>query len=130
MPEAIYPAQKIREIASVDKNRYAETWGFYMEACAHFHWNDLEGAVQGFNQLAAQRYIVHARAAIDGLCALSLAYQHLQRPDEADETVRLLLEFAKRTNDPAYGTLASSLQARLSLLRGDTTAAVLVVADR
>ncbi len=125
LPEAIYPARKIREIASIDKNRYAETWGFYMEACAHFHWNDLEGAVQGFNQLAAQRYIVHARAAIDGLCALSLAYQYLQRPDEADETVRLLLEFAKRTNDPAYGTLASSLQARLSLLRGDTTAAVL-----
>ena len=124
LPEAVYPARKIREIASIDKNRYAETWGFYMEACAHFQWNDLEGAVQGFNQLAAHRYFVHARAAIDGLCALSLAYQHLQRPDQADETVKLVLEFAGQMNDPAYGTIAASLQARLCLLRGDTAAAV------
>ena len=67
---------------------------------------------------------MHARAAIDSLCALSLAYEHLQRPDQADETVRLLLEFARQTNDPTYRTIASSFQARLSLLRGDAASAV------
>ena len=124
LPEVIRPARKIKEIALANNNRYAETWASYMEACAYFYWNDLESAVQGFNQLAAQRYIVHARAAIDGLCALSLAYQHLQRPDKADETVGLLLEFAQQMNDPAYRTIASSLQARLALLRGELVPAV------
>jgi LuxR family maltose regulon positive regulatory protein len=62
--------------------------------------------------------------AVDCLCALSLAYQHMKRPDEADEIVRSLLEFIRHVNDPPYRVMASSLQARLSLLRGDTASAV------
>ena len=46
LPEIIHPARQIKEIASTTNNEYAETWAGYMEACAHFHWNDMEGAAQ------------------------------------------------------------------------------------
>jgi LuxR family maltose regulon positive regulatory protein len=56
----------------------------------------------------------------------------LQRPDEADETVRLLLGFSRQASGSPYRIIASSIQARLSLLRGDTESAVhwLQTADR
>ena len=120
LAEAILAAHKVKEIASKDDNRYAETWGFYIEACAYLYQNDLESAVEELDNLVANRYIVHARAAIDGLCALCLTYQQLQRPEQADATVSLVLEFATQMDNPVYETISSSLQARLSLLRGDS----------
>ena len=119
LAEAILAAQKVKEIASKDDNRYAETWGFYIEACAYLYQNDLESAVEELDNLVANRFIVHARAAIDGLCVICLTYQQLQRPEQADETVKLLLEFAEQMDEPVYWTIASSLQARLALLRRD-----------
>ena len=124
LPQTIHPVQKMQEIAIEDKNRHVETWGSYLETSVHFRWNDLEHAVQEFEKLAGQLYIMDSTAAVDSLCALSLAYQHLRRPDEADAAVERLLTFIHQADDPPYKLIASSLQARLSLLRGDTTAAV------
>jgi LuxR family maltose regulon positive regulatory protein len=121
---AIYAARQVQEIASADHNLLAETFGSYGEAWVDWHRNDVGHAVQRFEQLAAQRYVTNYRLAVDSLCALTLAYQWLQRPQQADASVRLLREYARQSDDPTYRTIASSFQARLSLLRGDTASAV------
>ncbi len=118
--DALFPARKIKEIAERDNNHYADAWFYYKQGIFYFQQYDLENAIKDFNQLVSNRYIVHTSAAVDGLCALSLAYQQTQQPDKADETAELLVEYADQTNDPAYQIIASSLGARLSLLRGDT----------
>jgi LuxR family maltose regulon positive regulatory protein len=122
--QAIHPAQQVQRIAATVKNRHVCLWGSYLEALVHFHWNDLERAVQQLVQLAGELHVSDRSAAVDSLCALSLAYQHLQRPEQADETVRRLLEFVGPMKDRSYETIVSSLQARLALLRGDTASAL------
>jgi LuxR family maltose regulon positive regulatory protein len=114
----------MQHIAAADKNRLVETWASYLETSVHYRWNDLERAVRHFNELAGQPYTMDTTVAVDVHCALSLAYQHLQRSDQADETVRRLLGLTRQASVPLYRTIASSIQARLSLLRGDTESAV------
>jgi LuxR family maltose regulon positive regulatory protein len=48
----------------------------------------------------------------------------MQQPDEANEAMGQLLEFAQETNDPANISTAHSCQARLSLLQGDFNGAM------
>jgi LuxR family maltose regulon positive regulatory protein len=124
LAEVIYPVRQWHELAVRDKNLYTAVWGSYLEACTYFCWNDMERAVELLEQLAAQLYIMNNRPAVDGLCALCLAHERLQHPDQADGTFRVLLEFVRQANDPTLATVASSCQARLSLLRGDTASAV------
>jgi LuxR family maltose regulon positive regulatory protein len=124
LPEAIHPAQRMQDLAAADKNQLVQTWASYLETSVHYRWNDLERAVRHFNELAGQPYTMDTTVAVDVHCALSLAYQHLQRSDQADETVRRLLGLTRQASVPLYRTIASSIQARLSLLRGDTESAV------
>jgi LuxR family maltose regulon positive regulatory protein len=121
---AAYAVRHWVELAEEARDPFVETWGSYLDALMHVYGGEPDRAVQGFEPLVAQRHIMQSRVATDILCALSLAYEHGQRPDQADGVVRLLLEFARHTGDPAYRTIASSCQARLSLLRGDMASAL------
>jgi LuxR family maltose regulon positive regulatory protein len=123
LSEAIHPAQLGTKIGMKNKLGYAETFSSYVETIAYLQWNDLELAVQRLKQIITKRYVALTRLAVDSLGSLCLTYEHLDRPDQADETVKILIEFAEQSNDPSLSAIAASLQARLSLIRGDLASA-------
>jgi LuxR family maltose regulon positive regulatory protein len=100
-----------------------KTWGHYLLGYVHYEWNELKTSVHHLAQAVEKRYLLQRRAAIDSLVGLSLAFQARQQPDKANQTMKLLLEFALQTSNPTYVTIAQSCQARLSLLQGDLASA-------
>ena len=103
---------------------YSESWGVYAQACVHFMQNNQEKAVKIFAWLVENKYFMHIRVAVDSTYALALLYQMKRQPEKAAEMTSQLVKFAQDTNDPGDMLIASSCQARLSLLQGDISSAV------
>ena len=110
--------------AAESGNAYAERWTSYLLGYIRYFQNNLEDAAIHLERAVEGRYILHTAPAVDSLSGLTLTYQALGQPDKAAATLELLLEFARRTHDPAYITIAHSCQARLALLQGDQRSAV------
>ena len=103
---------------------YTDAWSSYMQACTHLHCYDLDAASHHFAVVVGKRYVLHTKAAVDGLAGLALTHQAMQQPDAAAETTKELLEFARETGDLLCLSVAYSLRARISLLQGNLTSAV------
>ena len=101
-----------------------EAWGTYLTALAYLHTNELDAASHHFALAAERRYVLETQAAIDALAGLALAQQLMQRPDDAQETMDRLMDFAREMNAPQYLNVAQSCRARLALLQGDLSSAV------
>ena len=123
LTEAERVTRQVRTVAGGSGNAYAELWASYLQGYIHYFRNDLEKAVHHLEQAVKGRYILHTRAAVDGLAGLALTYQALGQPDKATATMESLLEFARGTNDPAYVAIAHSCQTHLALLQGDRRSA-------
>ena len=68
-----------------------------------------------------RRYVLHVRAAIDGLIGQVLTYHYLGQAEAAQESLALLFDFVHETNELTYVTLAESCKARLSILQDAAT---------
>jgi LuxR family maltose regulon positive regulatory protein len=90
-----------------------------MHACACLHAGDLGSALKHFSVAAGQRYILHARAAVDTLAGLALTQKLMKQENAARESVGLLQEFALELGDTQYVSVAQSCRARIDLLCGD-----------
>ena len=117
-------AQRLKLVASKLRIRNTEAWASYLHACSHLHAGELDAATSHFADAAELRYVLEPRAAVDTLAGLALCQQLRQLENEADETTNLLQEFAQDLNERQYLSVADSLQARLALLRGDSTQAL------
>jgi LuxR family maltose regulon positive regulatory protein len=124
LPEVVYPAQQCHMLATQHQLSYAESWANYIQANQLFMQNDLEAMIQETSWLIEHRYTMHIRAAIDSMCALALCFQLIGETKKAEETYRLLLEYARETDDPTAILIASSCQAHLSLIQGDPISAL------
>jgi LuxR family maltose regulon positive regulatory protein len=123
--QSLVAMQRAQEIASRHDIFYAESWALYVEALIHFLRNELDDALPDFSRILENPYIVHTAVAVDSFCALAQIYQIRQQPDKAQETLKLLLDFAAQTGDPGFIAISLSCQAHLSMLRGDMAQALL-----
>ena len=117
-------ARRLRSVAGTRDIAYTEAIGTYMEAWADLQTFDLEQASRNFADAAQHRYILHTRVAIDALAGRALTQQLMGRPDDSEEALERLQNFALELRDPIFLPVASSCRARLALLRGDETSAV------
>jgi LuxR family maltose regulon positive regulatory protein len=97
---------------------------YLFSGLSHLHVSDLDAALPHFEELAERRHILDTGAAIDALAGLALTLQLTNRPDNAQQTVELLLEFAQEINDPQYLSVAHSCGARVALLKGHLAEAI------
>ncbi len=98
-------------------------WTHYFLGYAHYIWNNLETAESHLTQAVELRYNQNARGAVDSLMLLALTYQARQQPAQANQTIKLLLDFALHSQNPAFMAAAHSCQARLALRQGHLEAA-------
>ena len=112
-------AQQLRDVAIELNNTYIKAWTSYMLGHVYFCRNDMENAVLHFSEAVENRYILHSAAAVDSMAGLAFAFQDLNHPDKALETLADLERFTWETNNPAYIAKARSCQAHLSIMQGD-----------
>jgi LuxR family maltose regulon positive regulatory protein len=117
-------AKRLHRVAAHSNIIYTDTWSAYMRACTHFQANELAPALEYFTWVVQQRYIMHARAAVDSIAGLALTQQLLKQHDAASLSLTLLETFAMDLGDAQYMGIAHSCRARVALLRKDVTAAL------
>jgi len=98
---------------------YVEGRVSYVTALSPFHAYDLAAALELYAPLMQQRYMMQGRFAVDSMAGLALTQQFMGRTDDARDTSRGMLEFAREMDDPQLVEAARSCQARLALLQGD-----------
>jgi LuxR family maltose regulon positive regulatory protein len=91
----------------------------YLQGIIHFQRNELDEAIECFNQAKKERYILNTRVAIDCIAGLSLAYQLKQLPDKADTELDFLFDFVASLKDTAHKVVADFCRVRLSLMQED-----------
>jgi LuxR family maltose regulon positive regulatory protein len=97
---------------------YVHAWTSYMQGLIHLQRCEWEAAVEHLAHSVKQRFIHHARAAVDSMTGLMLGYQALGREGEAQETLQILGGYVSPLGDPAMESLVMSAEARLDILRG------------
>jgi len=102
---------------------YVRAWTSYVQGVIHLQRCEWEVAVEHLERSVAERYIHHARAAVDSMTGLVLAHQALGREDEARVALETLNEYVAPLGDPAMESLAVSAEARLAILQGQSEAA-------
>jgi LuxR family maltose regulon positive regulatory protein len=124
LAEAAQLSQQALKLAVEKDYGNLMAWNHYLLGYVYCEWNDLKTATHYLAQAVDKRHLLQQRAAIGSMVGLTLAYQAGQQPDEASQTMKLLLEFSLQTNNPTYVTIARSCQARLSLLQSDIASAI------
>jgi hypothetical protein len=67
----------------------------YVQGNAAFQMCNLDAVQAHFSRAAENRYLLSPKPAIDTMAELSLTFQFMGKPDEADETMRLAQEYAE-----------------------------------
>ena len=117
--EASGANQRLRDVCVSDSYPHSLVWTDYLDGLIAILRNDFGAAVRHLSVAAEGRYLLHYRASVDAMTGLVLAHQAMQRPDRADEALRLLDDYVSGLDDPSYLIGAGSASARLALLRGD-----------
>ena len=112
-------AQRLHTVAKESNIVYTEIWSRYMAACTYLHANDLDRAIKHFTKVVQQRYILHARAAVDAVAGLALSQQMAGQTEAATVAIEMLQVFALELKEAQYLSVAQSCRARIALLRGD-----------
>jgi len=102
---------------------YVRIWTGYMQGVIHLQRCEWEAAVEHLGRSVENRFIHHARAAVDSMAGLMLAYQALGQEAEAQAILKMLKEYVAPLADPAMENLALSAEARLAILQGRPGAA-------
>ncbi len=101
-----------------DSWAYGRTWTSYVQGVIHLQRCEWEAAAEHLERAVANRFIHHARAAVDAMAGLMVAHQARGRSDEAQATLRMLKGFVAPLGDPAMERLVRSAEVRLAILQG------------
>ena len=124
LDKALLANRQLYEFATEAHYDYAKVWSVYLEGLIHFYRNDLKEAIGHFCKAMEQRYILHTRAAVDGIAGLAFSYQTMQQPDRASATMERLFEYVHSLDNPTYLIVAHSCHARLSIMQGERKSAM------
>jgi LuxR family maltose regulon positive regulatory protein len=123
LAEALPWVRTLRDMGSHTQNQYITAWGEYLLGYIHYQKNDLKTAVRHFSQAIEWRFFLDLNSPIDNYAGLALAYQAMQHPGEADETIGHMLEFTHQSTSVDLMNLALAVKAELMLARGDPVSA-------
>jgi len=115
--------RRMWEIVKRGSPTYVPIWTNYIQAVIHLQRCEWEAAVKHLGQSVANRFTHHARAAVDSMAGLILAYQALGQEAETQATLKMLKEYVASLGDPAMENLALSADARLAIWQGRPGAA-------
>lgn len=115
---AVQIAHQVATMAEANNYLNMQAWGEYFLGYIHYLWNDLDAATAYLSQAMNKRYQMHTRAAIDSMVLLTLTYQASSQPERANETLKLLVEYAGQTQNSIHRVVAQACQARLLLWQG------------
>jgi LuxR family maltose regulon positive regulatory protein len=116
--EAEMANRRIWTIIERGGSAYVRAWTSYLQGLIHLQRCEWEAAVEYLDRSVAQRFIHHARAAVDSMTGLMLAHQALGREVEAQATLRTLNGYVAPLGDPVMESLTVSAEARLAILQG------------
>jgi LuxR family maltose regulon positive regulatory protein len=116
--EAEVANRRLSKAAEGGESAYVRAWTSYLQGLIHLQRCEWQAAVEFLERSVAQRFLNHARAAVDSMCGLMLAYQALGQKDEARAALQTLNEYVAPLGDPAMESLAVSAEARLTILQG------------
>jgi LuxR family maltose regulon positive regulatory protein len=120
--KAFQESMRLREIRS-NHITFVDTWAMYVQGNASFQMFNLNATRHYFSLVMENRYNMDIRAAVDAIVGLAITHQLSGNRDEADETMKLALEYAQWTKVPETFEIVHSCEARLALLRGDIDSA-------
>jgi len=112
--------RRMWEVVNRGSPAYVRIWTSYIQGVIHLQRCEWEAAVEHLGRSVANRFIHHARAAVDSMAGLMLAQQALGREDDAQATLQTLNEYVAPLGDPAMDSLAVSAEARLAILQGQS----------
>ncbi|MDH3784290.1 MAG: hypothetical protein OEV00_03070, partial [Acidobacteriota bacterium] len=115
--------QRMWEVVKRGFPAYVRIWTSYIQGLIHLQRCQWEAAVDYLGRSVADRFVHHARAAIDSMAGLMLAHQALGQEEEAQATLQTLNEYVAPLGDRAMEMLAVSAEARLAILQGQPEAA-------
>ena len=111
------------EIVKRGSPAYVPIWTSYIQAVIHLQRCEWEAAVKHLEQSVANPFMHHARAAVDSMIGLILAYQALGQEAKVKATLKMLKEYVASLGDPAMENLTLSADARLAIWQGRPGAA-------
>ena len=112
-------ARRLQLLAQKVGMHNTDAWVSYFHGYVAIQTLQLEQAQYHFTMAVDKRYVFEPEAAIDSFVGLALIQQLKGQPDDAQETLDRLLEFAEIIHQPNLLTIVDSCIARLALLRGD-----------
>jgi LuxR family maltose regulon positive regulatory protein len=115
--------RRMWEVVKRGSPAYVRIWTSYMQGVIHLQRCEWEAAVEHLGRSVATRFIHHARAAVDSMTGLMLAYQALGQEVEVQATLKTLKGYVASLGDPAMESLSLSAEARLAILQGRPGAA-------
>ncbi|WP_297707999.1 LuxR C-terminal-related transcriptional regulator [uncultured Eudoraea sp.] len=103
---------------------YVETWSSSILGVVALHKLELNKSEEFFKRVVKLQYLAFDRVAADCIAGLAITY-HFQREFEKSlETLKILFDYASRTNNPEHLHLLNAFEARLNLLSGKNSEAL------
>jgi LuxR family maltose regulon positive regulatory protein len=97
--------------------------GVYIEALVYMMQGELSKALETFNRLISNPYILDTRVALDAYGGLYLIHQIQGNQEKILQIEDKLTKFASKTHELVYISLAHSFRSRGALMAGDLTSA-------
>ena len=123
LAEALPWVRTLRDMGTHTQNQYITAWGEYLLGYIHYQRNDLKTAVRHFSKAIEWRFFMDLNSPIDNYAGLALAYQAMQHPREANETIGHMMEFTQQSTSIDLTNLALAVKAEVMLSRGDPASA-------
>ncbi len=117
--EAIKYFDRCHNVAELNDLEDSLCWCNYIEGLIFLHIGDFKSAIDLLEQVRNKRFLFHARAAIDAMIALAIAYQMDGQMRHANKTVRYLEEFNQSLGS-YFSDFVNSCKARLGILQENT----------
>lgn len=114
---------RARQIAREHGLAEAAAWCDYMGSLFHLQCGALDAAIRLLEVAVERKYVLQARASVDALGALTLAYQARGQSQQAAATLQSLGEFVSYLG-PSYTIFATAYKVRLELMQGRTESAL------
>ncbi|WP_419194247.1 LuxR C-terminal-related transcriptional regulator [Novipirellula herctigrandis] len=113
--------KRIRLVARANELEYPLAWCDYLDGIFHLQRGEVDLAIGFLKKALKRKHSQHARAAVDAIVALAIAYQLRGQTNQAEATQRTLVEFVNNLG-PLFQPLADSCALRLAVMQGQSEA--------
>lgn len=110
---------RMRVVGTANELEYPLAWCDYLEGIFHLRRGEVDLAIGLLEEATKRKYSQHARAAVDALVALAIAYQRQGQTKKSDATCQALNEFVSNLG-PLFQPLADACAIRLAIMRGQS----------